>query len=97
MALVLIAAATLTAGSSTVFAQDNTATASPITGSGTSGSVVTAKDFQMHKAKVLKHISDRLTMMQQIQSCVEAANDLQTMRACKPHRDKEHSDKDHGG
>ncbi len=93
---VFIAATTLTAGSSSVFAQDTSAaTVAPTTGSASSAiSVSSTKDFQERKTKILKHISDRLTKIQQIQSCVQAANDLKTLRACRPHRgDKEHSGK----
>jgi hypothetical protein len=46
-----------------------------------------AKDFQQRKLHVLNHINERINKMQQIQSCVQVADDFQSMRACKPHRD----------
>ncbi len=87
MALAFITAVTLTAGSSSVLADDTSTTASSTTSSSTT---TDAKDFQEHKTKILKHISDRLTKIQQIQACVQAANDPQSMKACKPHRHKHH-------
>jgi histidinol phosphatase-like enzyme len=91
MAFVLITAATLTAGSSSVFSQDTLATVSPTANSGSPRSAASEKDFQEHKARILQRISDRLTKIQRIQSCVQAANDLQSLRACKPHKDKMHN------
>jgi hypothetical protein len=44
------------------------------------------QQFQQRKAEILKHISDRLAEIQQRQSCVEAANNHEALRACMPHR-----------
>ena len=86
--LALVAA--LTVGSSSVLA--TTPAASPAS-TASSATTPNTQDFATRKAKVLQRISDRLAKMQQIQSCVQAANDFQSMRACKPHRDKD----EHGG
>ena len=95
---VFVTAMTLTAGSSSVFAQETSATASSTTAnSSAESSAANAKYFQERKDKILKHISDRLTKIQQIQSCVQAANDLAALHACKPHRGKKHADTGHGG
>ena len=93
IALVFITTATLTVGSSSIFAQDKSVTTSTTTVSGSANSATNEKNFQEHKTKILKHIGDRLTKMQKIQSCVEAANDAQALKACKPHKDKKHDDK----
>jgi hypothetical protein len=53
-------------------------------------SAAKAKSFQDRKDMVLKHIGDRIAKMQDIQTCVQASTDLKSMRACKPHRDKDH-------
>lgn len=90
VALSFVTAAALTMGSSFVFAQDTSTTASTTT---TSTSSASPKDFQDQKAKVIKHINDRITKMQQILTCVQAANDLKALQACKPHNDKENHDK----
>lgn len=88
MALIFITASTLTAGSSYVFALSNSSTASSTTGNVSTASV-NENDFQKRKAKILMHISDRLTKIQEIQSCVQAATDSDALKACRPHRDKE--------
>jgi len=93
MALIFITASTLTAGSSYVFALSNSTTASSTKGSESTASVSNENDFEKRKAKILKHISDRLTKIQEIQSCVQAATDLDALKACRPHRDKEHGGK----
>jgi len=84
--LTFVMAVALTIGTSFVSAQGTPATAS------TASNATNVKDFQDHKAKILQRINDRITKIQQIQSCVQAAEDLNALRACKPHRDKE----DHG-
>ncbi len=95
MVFVIATAVALTAGGSSVFAQDKSAT---VTNGSSGGSVSSATDFQARKTKILNHISDRLTKIQQIQSCVQAANDLPALQACKPHRDKQHGGgTDHSG
>lgn len=86
--LSFVTAAALTISGSFVFAQDTSPTVSATPAS----SSANAKDFQDRKARILQRINERMTKMQQIQSCVQAANDLQALQACKPHRDKE----DHG-
>lgn len=95
MALIFITASTLTAGSSYVFALSNSTTASSTTGSGSAASVSNENDFQKRKTRILKHISDRLIKIQQIQSCVQAATNLDALKACRPHRGKEHGGKKH--
>ena len=84
VALSLATAAAVTMSSSFVFAEDTSATTSTTT---TANSAAGAKDFQDRKTKVLQHINDRITKMQQIQSCVQSAEDLKALRACKPHDD----------
>jgi hypothetical protein len=79
-------ATTLTVGSSSVLA--TTTTASPAASTASTATAIHTQDFATRKAKILQRISDRLAKVQQIQSCVQAANDFQSMRACKPHRDK---------
>jgi hypothetical protein len=44
------------------------------------------QQFQERKAEILKRISDRLAEIQQRQSCVQAANNPEALRACMPHR-----------
>ena len=88
MAFVFIAVTALTAGTSSVFAQDKPAAVSSTTGSNSVNAAVSPKDFEARKTMILQHISDRLTKIQQIQSCVQAANDFQALRACRPHKDK---------
>jgi peptidoglycan hydrolase CwlO-like protein len=104
IALVSITTVALTAGSSSVFAADAQSAASPAmttttttTTSKPAGAVVNAKDFQDRKTRILQHISDRLTKIQQIQACVQAANDIDALRACKPREAKEHGANDHSG
>ncbi len=97
IALSLITAVTLTVGSSSVLAQDKSAAASSSSGSSAAGSATKEQDFQAHKAKILQRISDRLTKIQQIQSCVQAANDRKELHACRPHDHKHHDDKDSSG
>lgn len=70
---------------------------SAVTSTSNSSSVNKSENFQQHKAQILQRINERLTTIQQIQSCVQAANNFQTMRACKPHRHKHHGDKNHHG
>jgi hypothetical protein len=90
IALSFLTAAALTMGSSLVSAQDASATASSTT---TGSSSASGKDFQDRKARILQHINDRITKMQQILSCVQAAEDIKALRACKPHNGKEDHDK----
>lgn len=90
-ALSFVTAVALAMGSSFVFAQDTSSTASSITSKDSENS----KNFQDRKTKVLQHINDRITKMQQIQSCVQAALDLEALRACKPHNDKDQVNKAH--
>jgi hypothetical protein len=92
MVLLFVTATTLTISSSFVFAEDIPATVS----STASNSSANAKDFQDRKTRILQHINERITKMQQIQSCVQAAEDLKTLQACKPHRDKKDHGKDSG-
>jgi hypothetical protein len=95
MALIFITASTLTAGSSYVFAlsNSNSTTVSSTTGSESTVSVSNENDFQKRKIRILKHISDRLIKIKEIQSCVQAATNLDALKACRPHRDKEHGGK----
>lgn len=81
----------LVAGHSSVYAVDKHQEKSSITSSimsNHSDKMITENDFQKRKTKILQHITDRLTKIQQIQTCVQAANDIKAMRACKPHKDK---------
>jgi multidrug efflux pump subunit AcrB len=82
--LSFVTAAVLTVGSSFVSAQDT----STMVSSTTASTSANAKDFQDRKARILQHINNRITKMQQIQSCVQAAEDLKALQACKSHRDK---------
>lgn len=87
MALGFITATALTVGSFSVFALDQSVTASSTTGS---SSDTQTKEFQEKKTRILKHINDRLTKMQEIQSCVQAANDFNALHACKKLKGKSH-------
>ena len=87
MALVLVMATSLTAGCSSVSAQDKPTTVS---------SSSNVKGFDEHKARILNRISERLTRIQEIQSCVQGANDPKSLQACRPHhKDKRHHGHDH--
>ncbi len=44
--------------------------------------------FQTRKAEILKRISERMSELQQRQSCVQAANDRQALMACMPQQGK---------
>jgi len=44
------------------------------------------QQFQQRKAEVLKRIGEHQAELQKVQSCVEAANDGQALRACMPRR-----------
>jgi len=48
--------------------------------------------FQEHKKILLAHIADRISKLQQVQSCVQAATNHEQMKACRPPRPegKEH-------
>lgn len=92
ISLSLVTASALTIGSSFVYAQDASATTSATTDS----SSADAKKFQDRKDKILERINDRIAKMQEIQSCVQGAEDLKTLRACKPHKDKKDHGKDKG-
>jgi hypothetical protein len=52
-----------------------------------------AKEFPARKAKILEHLSEHLAKVQQVQSCVQAANDFAALRACRPHGENA----EHGG
>ena len=54
------------------------------------------KEFQKHKAEILKHISVHLAEIEQRKHCIEAASDGQALRACVPHRGKGGGEKDEG-
>lgn len=45
-----------------------------------------AENFQEHKAELLKRINAHLAEVQQHLTCVQSANDPQTLHACKPPR-----------
>lgn len=93
LALIFVTIAALIAGSSSVFAATSQSTTKSTASSETAND---PKDFQAHKDRILKHIGERMEKMQKIQSCVQAANDFQAMKACKPHW-HHHHDKDHEG
>ncbi len=42
--------------------------------------------FEDHKAKILAHIQERMTKLQGIQSCVQAATTREALHACMPER-----------
>jgi hypothetical protein len=92
-ALLWITVVGLATSSKFVFAADQSPMISSSAGSTSANTAISAKDFQSRKATILQHISDRLTKIQKIQSCVQAASDFTTMRACKPSKDKNHASK----
>ena len=47
---------------------------------------MSAENFQERKAKMLKHMSERMAEMQKKQACVQAANDPEALRGCFPNR-----------
>lgn len=75
----------LTISSPFVFANDMSAT---------STENINPKDFQDHKDKILKHIDERISKMQGIQKCVQAAQDSKALQACRP-KDKDGHNKEH--
>ncbi len=78
--LAILTAVTLILSSATTFADTEAANANK-------GST-TPQNFEEHKAKVLRHIGERIAKMQEAQNCVKAANDLKSMQACRPNYDK---------
>ena len=56
---------------------------------------VMPKDFGEAKAERLKHINDKLVMLQKAQTCVQAASDFAAMKACNTYK-KGHGWHHHG-
>ena len=89
MILTIITTVTMVTSSSSVLAEDNSA---PAASTNNRTGANHAEEFQKRKAKILTHINERLSKVQQMQSCVQAANDMQALRACRTHGDKERHD-----
>jgi Spy/CpxP family protein refolding chaperone len=79
----LVAAALL--GSSLALAQTNQP--APPNGPGPHGGLQgqpSEQRFEEVKAKHLEHIGKRIAELQQVQSCVQAANNPEALHACRP-------------
>jgi hypothetical protein len=82
--LVVLFTAALSQGA---LAQQNPAGAPPgPADQGGSGKTLTPEQFQERKARVLKMIEERMTMLNKAKACAEAAQTAEELQKCRPER-----------
>lgn len=90
LALLVLVLATPASGWSQGMAQDGEgappAAAAPGNAGGAMGGAEPGQNFEGHKAKILRHLNEHLSKVQQQIACVQSAENPGALHACMPQR-----------